>query len=216
MVTMHWSHVIFSPITDFFDFWVPPPFPVMTTSLWVVFAMSHKIPFHPSYVAIPSVLCISEEKKTTMQTAGTDVQNGLAPYQTAMTFYRTAFRAHKFCCSDRADRVGIRVLQADLPLLCGEESHVELRLEKGGRRKQSLRAALTRALHMALPQPCLLFCLDKKIWDICSLKPADPRVLCCISSESSAQCKHILPSKGTVLLLLVKIAWHTCHSSCTE
>lgn len=78
-----------------------------------------------------------------------------------------------------------------------------------GWRKQSLRAALTRALHMALPQHCLLFCLGKKIWDISSLKPADPRVLCCISSESSAQCEHFLPSEITVLLLLVKIAWHT-------
>lgn len=111
----------------FFDFQVLPSFPVMTTNLWGVFSMSHKIPFHLNYVVIPFVLCISEEKNSTRQTAGTDVRNGLAPHQTATTFYRAAFRAHKCCCIDRADRVG---LQADLSLLHGEDSHVELRLEK--------------------------------------------------------------------------------------
>lgn len=108
-----------------------------------------------------------------------------------------------------AQTVGIWILQADLSLPHNEKSHVELRLEKGGRRKQSLKAALTRALHVALAQHCLLFCLDKKIWDISSLKPADPRVPCCVSSQSSAQCEHFLPSNITVLLLLVRIAWHT-------
>lgn len=74
---------IFSYNRCSFDFWVPPSFPRMATSLWGVFTIPHKIPFHSSYVAISFVLCISEKKKKTkptMQTAGTDGWNELAPH----------------------------------------------------------------------------------------------------------------------------------------
>lgn len=125
--------------------------------------------FHSIQSMPLSPLSYALVRKKTHNANGTDMQNGLAPHQTTKTFYSTALRTHKFCCMDRAE--GIWVLQADLSLLHGEESHVELRLEKGGRRKQSPRAALIRTLHMAFPQHCLPVCLDKKIWDISSLKP---------------------------------------------
>lgn len=108
-------------------------------------------------------------RKNIMQMAGTDVLNGQAPCQTAMTFSSSDFMADKFCCIHRAGRMGIWGLQADLSLCHGEESHMGLRLEKGGRRKESLRASLTTALHVALHQCCLLLCLAKKIWAIPSL-----------------------------------------------
>lgn len=189
----------------------------MAISLWGVFTMSHEIHFHSSYVAIPFVLCISEEKNPQYKWQARMCRPVWLLLRQPRPF--AALYNHSGLINFdalTAQTVGIWVLQADLSLLHGEKSHVELRLEKGGRRKQSLRAALTRALHVALPQHWLLFCLDKKIWDIFSLKPPDPRVPCCISSDSSSQCEHFLPSKITVLLLLVKIAWHTCHSSCTE
>ena len=108
-------------------------------------------------------------EKNIMQMAGTDVLNGQAPRQTAMTFSSAAFMADKFCCIHRADRKGIWGLQADPSLLHGEESHMGLRLEKGGRRKESLRAFLTTALHVTLHQCGLRLCLAKKIWAVPSL-----------------------------------------------
>lgn len=187
----------------------------MFTSLWGVFTASHEIPFHSRYVATPFVLCISEEKNPQCKWQAQMCRTVWLHLRQSWPFTEQLSELINFAALT-AQTVGIWALQADLSLPHGEKSHVELRLEKGGGRKQSLRAAPPRALHMALPQHCLLFGLDKKIWDKSSLKLADPRAPCCISSESSAQCEHFLPSKIIVLLLLVKIAWHTCHSSCTE
>lgn len=161
-----------------------------------------------------SVTCITEKKKNIMQKVGTDVLNGQAPCQTAMTFSNSAFTADEFCCIHRAGRMRIWGLPADPPLLHSEESHMGLRLEKGGRRKGSLRVSLTTALHVALPVLPTLVSGQEDLGHGLS-KPADQRSLRCLSSESSAQCEHILLSKITVLLLQVKIAWHTCHCSCT-
>lgn len=47
---------------SYIDFWVTPAFLVMATSLWGGFTLSHEISFHLSYVAIPSVVCITEKR----------------------------------------------------------------------------------------------------------------------------------------------------------
>lgn len=78
-------------------------------------------------------------------------------------------------------------------------------MEKGGTRKESLKAFLITTPHVALQQCCLILYLAKKIWAT-QFQATDPRGLCCLSPESSAQCEHILPSKITDLLLLAEIA----------
>lgn len=92
-------------------------------------------------------------------------------------------------------------------------SVVKSRAWDWGWRKESPRVSLAAALHVALHRHCLLLCLAKKIWAIPSLSlriqgahaafPLNP-----------AHRVHILPSP-TLLLLLVKIAWHTCRCSYT-
>lgn len=113
----------------------------------------------PSELCSYPLCCVYYWEKNIMWTAGTDVLNGQAPCQTATTFSSTSFMADKFCCIHRAGGMGTWGLQADPSLLHGEELHMGLRLEKGGRRKDSLRASLTTVLHMALHQYCPPLCL---------------------------------------------------------
>lgn len=82
-----------------------------------------------------------------------------------------------------------------------------------GWRKESPRVSLATALHVALHRHCLLLCLAKKIWAIPSLSLQIQGARAAFP-PNPAHRVYLLPSP-TLLLLLVKIARHACHCSCT-